>query len=123
MRPIPIVVAPRRFGMPLRFVRFKSRRGDNRESDAVMVTLTGIKDEVKEAVSEDAVDVLTGETGTGTVDVPAGLYYRVTTYTAIGTAVEEVPATGQSDGTGVSVDKPGTTQGFIKVELATKPLN
>ena len=87
------------------------------------VTLTGIKDEVKEDVSEDAVDVLTSDTGTGTVDVPAGLYYRVTRYTAIGTAVDELPVTGQSDGKGVSVSKPGTTQGFIKVEMATKPLN
>lgn len=85
------------------------------------VTLTGIKEEVKTDVSEDAVDVLTSASGTGNVEVPAGLYYRITRYTAIGTPVSEKPATGQSDGTGVEVTKPGVTQGFIQVELGTAP--
>jgi len=87
------------------------------------VTLTGIKESVKTDVSEDAVAVLTSASGTGTVEVPAGLYYRITRYTAIGTAVVEPPAQGLSDGTAVNVDKPGTDQGFIKVEMATVPFN
>ena len=85
------------------------------------VTLTGIKDEVTADVGKDAVEILTGASSTGKVDVPAGLYYRITRYTAIGTPVSETPATGQSDGTGVEVIKPGVTQGFIKVELGTAP--
>ena len=36
LRPIPIVVAPRQFTMSLRFVCFESRRGDNRQSAAVV---------------------------------------------------------------------------------------
>ena len=74
-------------------------------------------------VSADAVAALTSGSGTGTVDVPAGLYYRITRYTAIGTPVSEKPATGQSDGTGVEVTKPGVTQGFIQVEMGTKAID
>ena len=46
-RPISIVVAPRHFAMPLRFARFEPRRGDNRQSGAVVcerrvpINLTG----------------------------------------------------------------------------------
>ena len=36
LRPIPIVVAPRHFTMSLRFVCLESRRGDNRQSAAVV---------------------------------------------------------------------------------------
>ena len=89
-------------------------------SGVYTVTLTGIKEEVQEAVSKDAVDVLTSDEAT--VDVPAGLCYKVTTYTALGGAAVETKS-GTSDGTAIPVAKPGTTQGFIKVELATKPLN
>jgi len=85
------------------------------------VTLTGIKEEVKADVSADAVGVLNSDSGTGDVDVPAGLYYRITRYTALGTPASETPATGRSDGEGVPVVKPGETQGFIKVEMSTTP--
>jgi len=93
------------------------------------VTLTGIKEAKVAEVNEDAVESLVAaaaqsEATTVSVDVPAGLYYKVTTYNTLGdTAVDS--ETGLSDGSGTTaVDKPAsTTQGFIKVELSTVPFN
>ena len=81
------------------------------------VAITGIKDSVVTGVDTSAVALLTS--GSGTVAVPAGLYYKITPSTALpisGTAV-----TGLSTGAGVEVSKPGTTQGFFKVELSATP--
>lgn len=82
------------------------------------VTLTGIKEEVTTTVSTDAVKLLDG-TGDGKVAVPAGLYYKVTPSTAL--PISGDAQTGVSDGTGVEVTKPGTTQGFIEVKLSPTP--
>ncbi len=82
------------------------------------VTLTGIKEEVTTTVSTDAVKLLDG-TGDGKVAVPAGLYYKVTPSTAL--PISGNAQTGVSDGTGVEVTKPGTTQGFIEVKLSPTP--
>ena len=93
------------------------------------VALTGIKEEKVAEVNEDAVENLVAaaqddKETTVSVDVPAGLYYKITTYNTLGgTAVDF--ETGLSNGTGTTpVDKPAsTTQGFIKVELSTVPFN
>lgn len=82
------------------------------------VAITGIKDTVVTGVDTSAVALLTS--GSGTVAVPAGLYYKITPSTALpisGTAVQ-----GLSTGS-VEVTKPGTTQGFLKVELSVVPFS
>jgi len=90
-------------------------------SGVFIVTVNGIKESVEETVEESAMDVLDEKLG-AKVQVPAGLYYKITTYTELGgTAVQTL--SDQSDGTGVEVSKPGTTQGFIQVEMATVPFN
>ena len=90
-------------------------------SGVFTVEVTGIKETVEDAVEESAMDVLDGKLG-AKVQVPAGLYYKVTTFTELGgTAVDT--QSNLSDGTGVSVTKPGETQGFIKIEMATKAIN
>ena len=73
---------------------------------------------VEETAAETAAAILTEESTTGKVTVPTGLYYKVTRMEELGTPVED-PVTGISDGEGVSVTKPGTTQGFIQVEIST----
>ena len=92
-------------------------------SGVYTVEVTGIKESVEEDVEESAMDVLDEKPG-AKVQVPAGLYYKITTYTELGgTAVETVGGSEISDGTGVSVSKPGTTQGFIKIEMAPTGIN
>ena len=73
---------------------------------------------VEETAAETAAAILTEESTTGKVTVPTGLYYKVTRMEELGTPVED-PVTGMSNGQGVSVTKPGTTQGFIQVEIST----
>ena len=85
------------------------------------VAIAGIKESVEVAVEESAMDVLAGKLG-AKVQVPAGLNYKITTYTTLGGSAVNTTS-GQSDGTGVSVSKPGDTQGFIKIEMATVPFN
>ena len=80
------------------------------------VTAT-IKEAVVTTVAEAALGVING---TGTLTVPAGLYYRLTTETELGTGTPG--ASTQSTGAAVQVTKPGTTQGFIKVELSPSPI-
>ncbi|MBQ3808548.1 MAG: hypothetical protein II840_11395 [Kiritimatiellae bacterium] len=85
------------------------------------VEIAGIKESVELAVEESAMDVLDGKLG-AKVQVPAGLNYKITTYETLGGSAVNTTS-GQSDGTGVSVSKPGDTQGFIKIEMATVPFN
>ena len=70
-----------------------------------------------EDVSKEALKVLSS--ASGSVEVPAGLYYRLTPSTTL--PVSGTPVTGLSDGTGVAVEKPTGNTGFIKVEIGTKP--
>jgi len=74
---------------------------------------------VEETAAETAAAILTEESTTGKVTVPAGLYYKVTRMINLGTPIDELPIKGISDGKGVSVGKPGSTQGFIQVEIGT----
>ena len=90
-------------------------------SGVYIVALEGIKESVELAVEESAMDVLDGKLG-AKVQVPAGLNYKITTYETLGGSAAETKS-GLSNGTGVSVSKPGTTQGFIKIEMATVPFN
>ncbi len=80
------------------------------------VTAT-IKEAVVTTVAKAALGVING---TGTLTVPAGLYYRLTTETELGAGTPG--ASTQSTGAAVDVTKPGTTQGFIKVELSPSPI-
>ncbi len=80
------------------------------------VELVGIKDEVVEAVNADAVNVFSGDDTS--VSVPAGLFYRITPSTSLPISAQGVAT--QSTGT-VPVQKPGTTQGFLQVELSATP--
>ena len=96
---------------------------------AYTVTLTGIKEDVKEDVNDDALTALVTaaadtEATTVSVDVPAGLYYKVTTFDTLDGAARATQS-GISDGTGTTpVLKPtSATQGFIKVEIGTKAFN
>ena len=83
------------------------------------VTLTGIKEEVVTGVDTSAVTLLTGSASEGTITVPAGLYYRITPSTAL--PISGTPVSGLSTGASETVTKPGTTQGFYKVELSATP--
>ena len=74
---------------------------------------------VEETAAETAAAILTAESTTGKVTVPAGLYYKVTRMINLGTPIDEPAIKGISDGEGVSVGKPGSTQGFIQVEIGT----
>jgi len=80
------------------------------------VELVGIKDEVVEAVNADAVNVFSGDTS---VSVPAGLYYRISSSTALPVLADG--AATMSDGSATTVTKPGEMQGFLKVELSAAP--
>ena len=83
------------------------------------VELVGIKDEVVEAVNADAVNVFSASGDTPvSVRVPAGLFYRITPSTSLPISAQGVAT--QSAGS-VSVQKPGTTQGFLQVELSATP--
>ncbi|MCR5753035.1 MAG: hypothetical protein K6G91_13865 [Kiritimatiellae bacterium] len=82
------------------------------EEGKFVVSINGIKEEVVEGVNADVVNVFSGDTS---VTVPAGLYYRITTGTSL--PISGSGAATLSDGTAETVTKPGTTQGFIKVEL------
>ena len=85
------------------------------ESGTYNVAITGIKADVVTDVSEEAVAVFSGDNA---VAVPAGLYYRITPGTALPVSGEV--QTGLSTGS-VTVSKPGSTQGFLKVELSSAP--
>ena len=87
---------------------------------AYTVTIVGIAEPVEEAAEAAALDVLKG-TATA-VDVPAGLFYKIETFETLGGAALKTYAD-QSSGTPVGVEKPGTTQGFIKVQLGAKAIN
>ena len=87
------------------------------ESGAWEVTVK-VDDDVVEDAAEAALDVINDDSGT--ITIPAGLYYRITTETELGTGTPGEST--QSDGTAVEVTKPGTTQGFIKVELSPSPI-
>ena len=95
----------------------------NPETGACTVEIVGFKDDVVQDVNEDAVEALKEavadtEATTVAVEVPAGLYYVVETYEALGTPVDSQE--GWSTGTTTPVGKPtGTTQGFIRVRIST----
>ena len=95
----------------------------NPETGACAVEIVGFKDDVVQDVNEDAVEALKDavadtEATTVAVEVPAGLYYVVETYEALGTPVDSEE--GWSTGTTTPVGKPtGTTQGFIRVRIST----
>ena len=85
------------------------------------VELTGIKDEVVTGVDTSAVSLLTGSDSTGTITVPAGLYYKITPSTSL--PISGTPVSGLSTGASETLTKPGTTQGFFKVELSATPFS
>ena len=87
------------------------------EPGSFNVFLESLKTNVVEDVSKEALKVLSS--ASGSVEVPAGLYYRLTPSTTL--PVSGTPVTGLSDGTGVAVEKPTGNTGFIKVEIGTKP--
>lgn len=87
---------------------------------AYTVTIVGIAEETETAVEISALEVLEG-TATK-ISVPAGLYYKIETFTELGGEAVNTYKD-KSDGTGVAVDRPGTTQGFIKVQLGAKAFN
>jgi len=81
-----------------------------------------IAEAVEEAVATTAEAIVSGTADSGKVTVPAGLYYKVTTYTTLGGTPSVVIGTTLSTGAASSaISKPGTAQGqgFIKVEMAT----
>ena len=98
------------------------------DSGAYTVTIVGFADEVVENTDDDALDALQAAVADSkvtefTVEVPAGLYYKIETFDTLGSTPVDF-ATGLSNGTTEAVDKPtGTTQGFIKVQLSTKEFN
>ena len=83
------------------------------------VTLTGIKSDVVTGVDTSAVTLLKSSASTGTITVPAGLYYRITPSTAL--PISGTPVSGLSTGASETVTKPGTTKGFYKIELSAVP--
>ena len=81
----------------------------------------GLTDDTAAAINASAMDII--DEVENAIVVPAGLYYKITTLTALdGTGTTTVVGSGLSDGTGVSVTKPGDTQGFIKVEVDVKSI-
>ena len=71
---------------------------------------------VVEPATTSAAAIVSGTAASGTVTVPQGLYYKITTMTGLdGTGSSS--KSGWSNGTGISVDKPGSSQGFIKVQI------
>ncbi len=92
--------------------KYKATAG---EAGAYTVEVVDIAEATKAAVNVSALEVL-NEVENAKIAVPAGLWYKITTMTEPGgKAVETL--SDLSDGAGVSVEKPGDTQGFIKVEL------
>ena len=86
--------------------------------DGKVVVTAEIKETVKEAVAQSAVDVLNG-VQSATVEVPQGLFYKVTTMTSLdGTGADETK--GISNGAGISITKPGDKSGFIKIQIGTQ---
>ena len=90
------------------------------ESGKYTVAITGIKDTVTTAVSANAVELLTGTAASGTVTIPAGLYYKIVPSTALPISGEAVK--GLSTGATKTVTKPGTTQGFYEIKLSATPI-
>lgn len=88
---------------------------------AWVVTIVGIADDEVEYASRSALEVIDGKAG-AKVTVHPGLYYRITTYEKLGEAPAFKGDSTLSDGTGAEVDRPGTTQGYIKIELDAKPI-
>lgn len=80
------------------------------------VAITGIKESVVTGVDTSAVSLLTS--GEGTIAVPAGLYYKITTSTDLPISGEATSALSTGS---VSIEKPGTTKGFFKIELGATP--
>ena len=74
---------------------------------------------MKQEVATDAAKILDGTSESGKVEVPAGLYYEVSSTDDLDTAMTVV-ARDLSSGTEISVSKPGSSKGFIKVRLGTK---
>lgn len=92
--------------------KYKATAG---EAGAYTVEVVDIAEATKAAVDVSALEVL-NEVENAKIAVPAGLWYKITTMTELGgEAVETL--SNLSDGAGVSVKKPGDTQGFIKVIL------
>jgi len=89
------------------------------------VTMTDIADKVVEDANDDALtslqEAVADSTATAvSVEVPAGLYYKVETFDTLGGEPVDTQK-GLSSGTTTPVTKPtGTTQGFIKVTISAK---
>ena len=81
------------------------------------VSIDSIKDSVEQSVAASAEELVSGSDATGTITIPAGLYYKVTP--SAGLPISGTPVKGLSDGTTTTITKPTGTQGFIKVEIGT----
>lgn len=88
---------------------------------------TTVAEEVTEDVNEDAVAKLKAavddtEATTVSVEVPAGLFYKVETFDTLGGEAVDTKK-GLSTGATNAVNKPtGTTQGFIRVTVGAAPI-
>jgi hypothetical protein len=80
-----------------------------------------IKTEVEQAVAQTAANVLNGIEN-AKVEVPAGLFYKITTMTELGGTEIISVLRDLSNGSAISVAKPGTSKGkgFIKIQIGTQ---
>lgn len=93
------------------------------------VVKTEISEEVQADVNEAASESLTAamdnpDAETVPVEVPAGLYYKIETFNALGGLVVGGAKTGLSNGTKVDAAKPtGTDEmGFIRIRMGAAPI-
>ncbi len=87
-------------------------------NDGKWTVTAEIAETVKQAVAESATAVFEGDSGN--VAVPAGLYYKITTMTGVDGTGAGTPEKGISYGDAIPVTKPGTSAGFIKIQLGTQ---
>jgi uncharacterized repeat protein (TIGR02543 family) len=87
------------------------------ESTGTWTVTAKIAEEVEEAVAESAVEALSA--AEPTVSIPRGLYYKITTMEDLGDTTSPSEK-GISNGNVIRVNKPGTSKGFIKIQIGTQ---